>query len=197
MPDLLPTDAELFAAVKLNNQKAFNTLFERYWPLVYKKAFFYTHNAEASAEIVDDIFVNIWQKRHVLQIITFKNYLTAAARYRVYNFIKASKASQLMYVEDYEEMDELIAEDNDGDTHIRTTEFNNNLDNVLKTLPERCREIFALSRNQQLSNDEIAHQLGISKRSVENQITHALKHLRMHFKNAMVVFISLYSLFRL
>jgi len=57
------------------------------------------------------------------------------------------------------------------------------LQQLLQQLPQRCREIFNMSRFQYLSNDEIARQLGISKRTVENQLTTALAHLRTNLKD--------------
>ncbi|MBB6126344.1 RNA polymerase sigma factor [Mucilaginibacter lappiensis] len=179
----LPPDNELFAAVKLNDKRAFNLLYERYWAVVYKKAFLYLHDTEACMGIVNDIFVNIWEKRNVLDIITFKKYLTAAARYRVYNLIKANSASPLTYIEDYEKFADLNAEHNNAEDHIQALELSNDLDQLLSKLPARCKEIFLLSRVNNLTNTEIALRLSISKRTVENQLSTALRYIKPHFKH--------------
>lgn len=178
----LPTDDELFAAVRLDDRKAFNLLYDRYWAIVYKKAFLYLHDAEACMGIVNDIFVNIWEKRDALQIISFKNYLTAAARYRVYNHIKAGSTSRLTYVEDYEQLADVGMARNHAEQNIWEVELKKDLDHVLETLPARCREIFVLSRMDQLSNTEIALKLSISQRTVENQLSYALRHLKPFLK---------------
>ncbi|SDE58683.1 RNA polymerase sigma-70 factor, ECF subfamily [Mucilaginibacter pineti] len=183
MTNSLPTDDELFAAVKLDDKKAFNSLYERHWAAVYKKTFFYLHDTEACMGIVNDIFVNIWEKRGSLNIITFKNYLTAAARYRVYNFIKANNTSRLTYVEDYERLANLSAVYNDAENNFQAVELNNDLGLLLGKLPARCKEIFLLSRVNNLTNTEIALKLSISKRTVENQISFALKYLKPYFKH--------------
>jgi RNA polymerase sigma-70 factor (ECF subfamily) len=183
----LQSDEDLFAAVKRHDKKAFNQLYDRYWELVYKKSFSYLHDSEACMGIVNDIFVNIWEKRDVLNIITFKNYLTSAARYRVYNSIKASSASPLKYVEDYEKLDDLSVVYNNAESNFQVSELNNDLDKLLDKLPARCKEIFLLSRMRHLTNAEIAERLSISKRAVENQISLAVKYLKPHFKRYPIV----------
>jgi len=177
------SDENLFAAVKRNDKKAFTLLYDRYWELVYKKAFSYLHDTDTCMSIVNDIFINIWEKRDVLNIITFKNYLNAAARYRVYNAIKASNTSPVKYVEDYEKLDDLTVVYNYAESSIEVNQLSTNLDKLLDKLPPRCKEIFLLSRVNQLSNAEIAERLSISKRAVENQISLAVKHLKPHFKH--------------
>ena len=179
----LPTDEELFKAVKRNDKKAFNLLYERYWVLIYKKAFSYLHDADACMAIVNDIFVNIWEKREALNIITVKNYLTSAARYRVYNFVKANHASPLTYVEDYQKFDDLSVVYNHAESNIQAIELTSDLEKLLDKLPARCKEIFLLSRVNNLTNTEIADKLSISKRAVENQISLALRFLKPYFKH--------------
>ncbi len=172
------TDEELYAALKNNDRKAFDLLYERYWALVYKKAFSYLHDQDACLEIVNDIFLNIWLKRKVSNILIFRNYLASAARYRVYNVLKTRKTNNLVYVESYEKFENENAERNAGETGITDTEIRSRIDGLLNGLPERCKEIFLLSKIGQLSNSEIAVKLSISKRTVENQISLSVKYLR-------------------
>jgi RNA polymerase sigma-70 factor (family 1) len=180
-------DDDLFAAVKSGDRKAFNRLYDRYWEVIYKKSFSYLHDTEACMGIVNDIFVNIWEKRDVLNIITFKSYLTSAARYRVYNAIKANTASRVMYVEDYKKLDDLSVVYNKAENNFEVNELSSDIDKLLDELPARCKEIFLLSRISQLSNAEIADRLSISKRAVENQISLAVKYLKPHLKRYLMV----------
>jgi len=177
MIDRHPTDEALFAIVKTGERKAFNLLYDRYWELVYKKAFSYLHDGEAAGGIVNDIFLNIWLKRDELNILSFQNYLTAAARYRVYNHLKAKKKDAVLYVEDFDTIKHkpfLTSQDES----FSSQEIYQRINLLLDHLPKRCKEIFLLSRFNQLSNSEIAAKLEISKRTVENQISTAVKHLR-------------------
>ena len=87
-----------------------------------------------------------------------------------------------VYVESYPEETKLTLE-NSGQENMIYHDLENEMENCLKQLPKRSSEIFLLSRKDHLTNTEIAERLGISKRSVEDQITQALKHLRLHFKD--------------
>ena len=181
-----PTDTELWEGIKLGDQKCFDILFDRYWASLYAGAYNYLRDAALSEEIVHDVFINIWQKRNSLQIIAIKNYLKCATRYHAYKCIKDRKASAIMYVENYN--DELIIQQrNEGEERLATHDIESSIQEHLLQLPKRCREIFLLSRLWQLSNDEIAAHFGISKRTVENQLTHALKFLRAHFKKTAIL----------
>ncbi len=176
------TDAELWSAICLDDKKAFDALFERYWTLIYNTAFAYLKDEESSSQIVHDIFLNLWRKRHEYQIQQFKGYLSTAARYHVFKALKARKASNLVFVEDYMELNDRRQTQNLGEENINTADMQTALQGSLDKLPKRCREIFTLSRTNQLSNEEIAGKLSISKRTVENQLTTALQYLRNALK---------------
>ncbi|TZF84920.1 RNA polymerase sigma-70 factor [Pedobacter sp. BS3] len=181
------SDIELWESVRIDNEKAFSLLFHRYASGIYSKAYSYIRDREVSEQIVHDIFLTIWNNRKTLQIQSFKGYLTSAARYRVYKHLTARKANLLDYKEELPEPG--YAVQNTGYTNLTGKDLENELYSYLENLPKRCREIFLMSRIQLLSNDEIAKKLGISKRSVENQITYALKYLRISLKDASVILI--------
>ncbi|MEX8547376.1 MAG: RNA polymerase sigma factor [Mucilaginibacter sp.] len=173
-------DVDLWNAICRDDEAAFTALFNRYWELLYNTSFRCLKDHEVSEEIVHDIFLSIWNRRKDLKITSFKNFLLKSVRYQIYNRARANKspitfADQSVY-ENY------VFEENNGETRIRESELDQELDKYLNQLPYRCKEIFKMSRIKNLSNQEIALQLGISKRSVENQITLALKYLRVYFK---------------
>lgn len=182
MPFLSRTDNELWEAIKRSDKQAFDLLFERYWQIIYTTAFSYLSDREACSAITNDIFLNIWLKRETIDILSPKNYLTAAARYHVYKQLKVKKASKLMYIEDYDELISFGKTANKGAEDIIDMELAEDVDQLLNKLPKRCREIFVMSRIESLTNSEIADKLSISKRTVENQITVALKYMRAHLK---------------
>lgn len=189
MTKRIPSDQELWGEIQQENSKAFDLLFERYWAKIYSTCYGYLKNEEACKEIVHNIFLDIWQKRETLEIISFKHYLTSAARYQVYKVIRKEKLNPIELIEDYSQVPHMDWVRNQGEEKMRHEEIGRNLEEVLNTLPKRCKEVFVLSRMKNLSNDEIAGQLGISKRSVENQLTQALKVLRLALKGALYAFI--------
>ena len=194
MHNSLINDPELWLAIRNDDEQAFAALFDRYWVRLYKTALRYLKDRESSEEIVHDVFLNIWDRRHQLEIESIPNFLLTAIRYQVYNRMRAAKPP-LTLVLNESEMDNLL-DYNQGDRRIKSQELLRELDHYLEKLPKRCQEIFYMSRMDNLSNQEIAGRLGISKRTVENQITKALKHLRSCFKPLSTVLCLWYIFFQ-
>lgn len=193
MTDRVLTDEELFSAVKNSDRKAFNMLYDRYWEIVYKKAYSYLRDGEVAGEIVNDIFINIWVKKDLLNIITFENYLTASARYGIYNYFKAKKRGALVYIENYDTLKNGPTSNLQDDPFV-ASEIYQQIIKILEHLPKRCKEIFLLSRFKHLSNSEIAAKLQISKRTVENQLSTAVKHVRSNLSRFIMTAILAYML---
>lgn len=179
------SDIQLWAAVKTNDELAFNELFKRYWVRLYKTANQYLKDGEASEEVVHDVFLNIWNRRAELEISSFPNFLLTAVRYQVYNRMRSAK-SPVIYEADHSAFT-AIADTNQVEYKIEEEELYRIMYDHLEELPKRCREIFCMSRIDQLSNEEIAGRLGISKRTVENQLTVALRHLRECYSHIAII----------
>lgn len=186
MPANLPSDATLLNLIKAGDLDSFNILFERYWEKLFATVFSVCPDTEVCSEIVHDIFLNLWLRREKLQIEYFQGYITASARYQIYRHLKNIKRKSIEYREDLD-FGNLVAV-NDGESNIRYRELEKKVEEELEELPSRCREIFTLSRMQQLTNDEIAARLDISKRTVENQLTYALRHLRLSIRHFLILF---------
>ena len=189
MPANLPSDATLLNLIKAGDLDSFNILFERYWEKLFATVFSVCPDTEVCSEIVHDIFLNLWLRREKLQIEYFQGYITASARYQIYRHLKNIKRKSIEYREDLD-FGNLVAV-NDGESNIRYRELEKKVEEELEELPSRCREIFTLSRMQQLSNDEIAARLDISKRTVENQLTYALRHLRLSIRHFLFIIYTL------
>ncbi|HTH81301.1 MAG TPA: RNA polymerase sigma-70 factor [Mucilaginibacter sp.] len=184
------SDAELWHAIVMDDARAFAVLYNRYWRKLYKTTNHYLKNTDAAEEILHDVFVVLWNRRKYLRIENFNNYIYITTRYHIYKYLKAAKISPIEYIEQYE--DEIAPVSfNGAEDKLGYDDITIQLESVLKSLPKRCREIFWLSRIENRSNEEIANKFGISKRTVENQITHALKHLRLsyHEISEIIIFI--------
>jgi RNA polymerase sigma-70 factor (family 1) len=183
MSQFEPSDSNLWHAIQHNDQQAFNRLFDKYWVQVYKTAYKFLNDKAASEEVVHDIFLSLWTRRHDVQVHSFPAFLLTATRYQVYTRKKEKRltVSRPTLPE--------TAIHNEADHRIRQSELYDQLQRILQQLPDRCQEIFRLSRFEYLSNEEIAERLGISKRTVENQLTHALRHVRGHLKDMALVMV--------
>ena len=191
MSDQSPSDEMLLNLMKGGDADSFNILFERYWERLYTTVFAACPDSEVCSEIVHDIFLNLWLKREKIQIEYFKGYITASARYHVFRHMKSARKSSLEYREALEYVDRVAI--NEGESNIRYRELERKVEEELEELPRRCKEIFTLSRKEQLSNDEIAARLDISKRTVENQLTYALRHLRLSLRHFLVILYAILS----
>lgn len=180
MPDRSTSDELLLSLMKDGDSVAFNILFERHWKELYSTTYSVCADREVCSEIVHDIFLNLWLNRGRIRIESFKGYIHASARYHVYRHLKTARRNSLEY---HDRLEGTRVSTNQGDSKITYLELERKVEIYLDALPRRCREIFKLSRNQHLSNNEIAERLAISKRTVENQLTHALHHLRVSLKN--------------
>ena len=125
-------------------------------------------------DIASDIFASVWENRKKLEIrLTFKAYLFQAAKNRCLNAIRDRKAT--ISLDDINGQDTPQVSITDS---LETEELNNLIQEAILSLPEKCREVFLQSRTKNLTNQEIAESMDISVKTVEAQITKALKQIR-------------------
>lgn len=170
---------ELFIVKKMieGDVESFKYFFDKYYNDLCNFVNIYLHDKTLSEEIVQDIFVYIWGNKEKLKISTsVKAYLFTASKLKSLNYLRDSKNQKRII----DHLGKIRTHDTVelNDTFADTDEFRNILDAAIEQLPDKCREIFLLSKKEELSNKEIAEQLGISVKTVENQMTIALKKLR-------------------
>ncbi len=173
------TDKELCLLVKEGDEKAFETLFHRYYPSLCLLARQYVDDDEKAEEVVQDIFVKIWSKRKELSIETsFKQYLLRSVKNQCINQLQHLKIRQkhAQKVKD-------DSKENNGTTFFIEFGLAEKIEASIDSLPEKRKEIFKLSREDGLKYREIAEQLGISVKTVEAQMGLALKQLREMLKD--------------
>jgi len=170
------TDKELISAITNSNQDAFNILYGRHWEGLYKFAFLILRDKDACKDIVQDVFIWVWEHREGLDMHAPKSYLRTAVKYKIANYIRTGNIRDSFFDE--------AAQFNHSQAIPSTAEFAelNELKHVIQVtianLPVKCRAIYRLSREANLTNREIASQLGISVKTVENQMTIALHRIR-------------------
>lgn len=167
-------DTELLNLLKNGDYSAFNELYNRHWSALYGSAYNILRNKEACQDILQEVFVWFWEHRTTWQLTSCKGYLLTAVKFKIANYIRNNKVRSSFF-EKLSNIQVAFIEDHIGLEVRQLQEF------ILKfteQLPDRCREVFYLSRYENLSNKEIAAKLMISEKTVENQITTALKKLR-------------------
>ncbi len=162
------------------DQTAFELLFRFYYPGLVTFASQIIADKDEAEEIVQDFFVNLWTaKKSIQKSASLKSYFFVSVKNRAFNYLKKEQIREktLTQLKEIVEKDILFQHD-----LFVESELQRQIDRAMEKLPERTREIFMLSRFRGVSNDEIATQLELSKRTVETQISNALKILRNELK---------------
>ncbi len=168
--------------------KAFEGLFKGYYVKLVFFANKFLNSMEGAEEIVSDTFTYLWEQKAEINITTSTNaYLYKMVQNRCLNYIKHKKIEN--------EYVEYLAKNNLLTDFYRTQsepylqkELSEQIGRAVNELPERCREIFKMSRFEHLKNKEIAEQLNISPKTVERQMTIALEKMRHCLKHLFVIF---------
>jgi len=168
------TDEELAAMLTSGSEAAFDLIYERYWKKLYNEAFKRINDSADSEEIVQDIFIDLWNKRSDRQIDNLRGYLLGAVRYQVYAVYHRRK--NLPAFE--EPLDYMAFSSDDADSDYLRDELLSSIRLWLETQPEKRREIFRLRFLEGLSTLEIAEQLDISRKTVQNQLNTSQQSLR-------------------
>ncbi len=168
------------------DKKLFEQLFRQYFSDLCNFARSYVNDNDTAKEITQNVFINLWQnKKGIDSSKSVKSYLFTSVRNRCLNYIRDNKKfrSNVLDVEiaDYETAYE-------SDT-FSVAELETKISSALDKLPERCRQIFMLNRFEDLKYKEVAEKLGISVKTVEVQMSKALKILREELKDYIYILI--------
>lgn len=164
--------------IRQGERQAFHEIYERYWQKLYRVAAKKIRSGDEAKDLIQDLFVSLWLKRETLVVNTsLSAYLFTAIKYKVINYIEANIVKQ-DYVNSLDKA--VIDYDNSTREKIVCNDLESLLQTGIDTLSPKVREVFELSRKEHLSVNEIAEKLKVSHQTVKNQISKALKTLRLH-----------------
>ncbi|BAU54062.1 RNA polymerase sigma factor [Mucilaginibacter gotjawali] len=171
------SDHELTGLLKTGDRAAFTEIYQRYKWVLFLHALKRIRDREQAKDIIQELFTTLWDRRNDLELRThLSGYLYTSVRNRI---IKSFAHQQVE--SDY--INSLVASVNEDncitDHKVRQSNLAALIEKEINELPEKMREVFLLSRKQNLSHKEIAFQLGIEESTVKRQISNALKILRV------------------
>lgn len=174
------TDKEVFFQIQSGQIPAFEMLFRTHYPSLCRFAGTYLQDPDWAEEVVQAAFIGIWEKKTEIHIDTsIKAYLYRTVRNSCLNELKHERVKQA-YQAKQAALDEPFSSPAD---HLTLEgELESKIHQAIAKLPEQCRLIFTMSRFEELKYQEIADQLGISVKTVENQMGKALKLMRGYLK---------------
>lgn len=171
-------DHELATAIRNGDEVSFEAMFRHWYPRLCGFAGRFLPDRDAAEEVVQDMFCSLWEKRVDFKPTSSLNaYLFSAVRNRCLNQLQHQKVRQ----DKQEAIGTRLEEQGRGlhpDELLEGRELKLRIEEAVAELPERCKEVFQLSRYEGKKYKEIATEMGISPRTVEVQIGKALKHLR-------------------
>ncbi|MDD3687391.1 MAG: RNA polymerase sigma-70 factor [Bacteroidales bacterium] len=168
-------EKHLFDQIKAGNKVAFDTVFRMYYRDLCRFAMFMNCSSEDAEELVQDMFFKLWQNRNQINVISSsKSYLFTSVKNSMLNKHKHEKVKQ-MYAADYRYTNKEESDDFEMDENREKIK---NIELAIAELPEKRREIFVKSKVEGKKYKEIADELQISVKTVENQMGEALKFLR-------------------
>lgn len=170
------TDEALLELTRSDHRMAFTELYDRYWKKLFVIAANKLKDHPVAEELAQDLLADIWQRRHKIEITTtFNGYLSVALKYRIIDHIARQHVRNKyeLYLNANRKDFDNVTED-----WLSFEELKERLAAFVSELPEKCRIIYKLSKDDGLSNKEIAQRQNISEKTVEAHLTRAMKNLR-------------------
>lgn len=172
---MIIADENIVQALRDSPETALKWMYDEYYSYVCSIVYRMINDSAKAEDIAQDVFFEIWKKRETIEINTFfKAYLRRAAVNKTLNHIRSKKM-------DFEQEENAVdIDDGQHSSHqnMEANEMQKRINDSIDQLPEKCRIVFAMSRYENLSYQEISDKLEISRKTVENQISKALKFLR-------------------
>jgi RNA polymerase sigma-19 factor, ECF subfamily len=179
---------ELLEALRSGDEQAFSIIFKKYWYHLYNVALNKTRSHQIAEEIVQSLFVNLWEKRTTCLITNLDHYLNVSLKNKCIDHTRRNitKEKYWQFARSYfpvmDVQDEVVVH-----------ELEEAVEKGIEMLPEKSRTIFKLNRLDGLSNSEIARQINLSEKSVEYHITKSLKQLKQSLRDFLVSVMLLFS----
>ena len=180
----LPSTTEklLLQQLKESDEQALTLLYKAHWQPLFLSAYHLLKDKKTCEDIVQEIFLQLWLRRQSIDVReSLTTYLSTAVRYQVFHHIRKT-AKKGNFTETL-----VLPLAVGPDEEFFRKDLHRQVDKVVEELPERCRLIYRLSREEQLSHKEIAHRLNISIKTVENQLTIALRRVRQYLEGYSII----------
>ncbi|MDN5200673.1 RNA polymerase sigma-70 factor [Fulvivirgaceae bacterium BMA10] len=168
-------DIKVLRGLRRGSLNAFNEIYEQYAVKLFNFSMLYLKSREEAEEIVQDVFVKIWQNREKInEELSFNGYIFRIAKNCVLNKLR----KKINEPDSFVSVNQCLVGQNQTENEVLFRDMEGLLEEAIEGLPVQRQLIFRMSRQNGLSNKEIAEQLDISVNTVEGQIRKAINYLR-------------------
>lgn len=169
-----PSDAAIMMSLREGNGHAFTEIYNRYWKTLLGIAYHHCKDKTLAEEIVQEVFISLWNRRKEKSIDNIEAYLATAVRLSVFKqYLRQKRRTEII------EQTAATIVSTQEEEKIYTRLLQQQINGIVETLPAQCRLVFRLSRTEGLTIPEIAHQMGIAGKTAEAHLTKALKVLKL------------------
>ncbi|MBT2560201.1 RNA polymerase sigma-70 factor [Pedobacter sp. ISL-68] len=181
------TDELLLLRLRGGDRLAFQEVYDRYWPILYRHAFKLLKNDSECQDVIQDVFIKLWKIAPDLPVHTrLEPYLYTSTRNHILNIFSHSSV-QTAYIES---LGDFIESGYEVTDHlVREKILSKLIEEEIQKLPARMREVFELKRKENLSYKEISEQMNISELTVKTQMNKAITILRSKFGENLTIFL--------
>lgn len=182
------TDEELLLLMRQGDAAALGVIYDRYWESMSLYVLKMTQSYDDASDIVQEVFVSLWKRGPELAIRgPLRPYLMTAVRNRAIRYIE-NHLKKRNFLSSLSSHYEQLTREGYHPHHLETRELEDQLTGAVTNLPSRMKEVFILSRNENLTNKEIAARLNIAETTVKKQVSNALKVLRAQTGSLSITF---------
>lgn len=171
-------DTTLVENLRSGNPRAIEEIYDRYWKQLLAVAYGILKDKDDAQEIVQSVFIRLWDRRQNLKITNLSGYLATSIRYAVYTMIQRNQRKEevcQIYLNRKQEKDY-------EEEKIYANFLKQYINGIVDKLPDRCKLVFVYSREEGKTIPEIAEKLDIAEKTVESHLTKALKRIRLSLK---------------
>lgn len=171
-------DKTLVESLRSGNPRAIEEIYDRYWKQLLAVAYGIVKDKDDAQEIVQSVFIRLWDRRQNLKITNLSGYLATSIRYAVYTMIQRNQRKEevcQIYLNRKQEKDY-------EEEKIYANFLKQYINGIVDKLPDRCKLVFVYSREEGKTIPEIAEKLDIAEKTVESHLTKALKRIRLSLK---------------
>ncbi len=168
-------EERLLALLKVDDVLSFDAIYEKYWRLLYNAAYKRLPNADNCKDIVQNVFISLWERRGEVEIRNLQSYLLSAVRLQVLKQIEKKSMEGRFFMEKH-----ISVSANTADETLLKHELNIALERHINKLPLKRRSIFKMYFFDHLSTAQIAQELEISRKTVQNQLATATSYVKAH-----------------